>query len=82
MIGFSRFPNVPDDGKVFSFGEQMVAQLIGAGSIILWVGVASAITWFIIKAIVGIRVSEEEEYEGVDIAECGMEAYPEFTGKI
>jgi Amt family ammonium transporter len=28
----------------------------------------------------GVRVSEEEEYEGVDLAECGMEAYPEFTG--
>jgi Amt family ammonium transporter len=29
--------------------------------------------------VFGIRVSEEEEYEGVDIGECGMEAYPEFT---
>jgi Amt family ammonium transporter len=31
--------------------------------------------------VIGIRVSAEEEYEGVDIAECGMEAYPEFTSK-
>ena len=31
------------------------------------------------KMIMGLRVSEEEEYEGSDIAECGMEAYPEFT---
>jgi Amt family ammonium transporter len=31
--------------------------------------------------IMGVRVTEEEEYEGVDIAECGMEAYPEFTNK-
>jgi Amt family ammonium transporter len=30
---------------------------------------------------VGIRVTEEEEYEGVDISECGMEAYPEFTNR-
>jgi len=29
--------------------------------------------------IIGIRVSEEEEYDGVDLSECGMEAYPEFT---
>lgn len=29
----------------------------------------------------GIRVSEEEEFEGLDLAECGMEAYPEFTNK-
>jgi len=36
------------------------------------------VVWFILKATVGIRVSEEEEYEGVDISECGLEAYPEF----
>ena len=35
----------------------------------------------VIKLIVGIRVSEEDEMEGVDIAECGMEAYPEFVNK-
>jgi Amt family ammonium transporter len=56
-------------------------QLIGAATIFVWVFVASLITWSIIKLIVGIRVSEEEEYEGVDLAECGMEAYPEFTRK-
>jgi Amt family ammonium transporter len=33
------------------------------------------------KAVMGIRVSEEEELEGVDISECGLEAYPEFTNK-
>jgi Amt family ammonium transporter len=40
---------------------------------------ASLVTWGIIKAVMGLRVSEEEEYEGVDIVECGMEAYPEFV---
>jgi len=54
-------------------------QLTGALVIFVWVFVCSLITWTIIKAIMGIRVSEEEEYEGVDISECGMEAYPEFT---
>jgi len=34
----------------------------------------------VIKMIMGVRVSEEEEYEGLDLTECGMEAYPEFTG--
>jgi Amt family ammonium transporter len=43
--------------------------------------VTSLITWLLIKVVIGIRVSEEEEFEGVDIAECGMEAYPEFTSK-
>ena len=54
-------------------------QLIGALTIFVWVFVTSLIVWSIIKAVMGIRVSEEEEYEGVDISECGMEAYPEFT---
>lgn len=57
------------------------AQLLGIVSIFAWVFIASLIVWSIIKAVIGMRVSEEEEYEGVDIAECGMEAYPEFTGK-
>ncbi len=54
-------------------------QLVGALTIFIWVFVTSLIVWSIIKAVMGIRVSEEEEYEGVDISECGMEAYPEFT---
>ncbi len=53
-------------------------QLVGAATIFVWVFFASLILWFILKATLGIRVSEEEEYEGVDISECGMEAYPEF----
>lgn len=58
----------------------LVTQLTGIGTIFGFVFVASLITWFIIKAVIGIRVSEEEEYQGVDFSECGMEAYPEFTG--
>ena len=53
-------------------------QLIGAATIFIWVFVCSLIVWGILKAVMGIRVSEEEEYEGTDISECGMEAYPEF----
>ena len=54
-------------------------QLIGALTIFVWVFVASLVVWGILKAVMGIRVTEEEEYEGVDLAECGMEAYPEFV---
>lgn len=54
-------------------------QLIGAATIFGWVFATSLVVWSILKAVMGIRVSEEEEYEGVDLAECGMEAYPEFT---
>ena len=60
-------------------GASFVGQLLGAATIFVWVFVASGIVWFALKAIMGIRVTEEEEYEGVDLAECGMEAYPEFT---
>jgi Amt family ammonium transporter len=54
-------------------------QLIGAATIFGWVFVTSFITFQIIKLIMPVRVSEEEEYEGSDLAECGLEAYPEFT---
>lgn len=56
-------------------------QLIGAATIFGWVFGTSLIVWSVIKAVMGIRVSAEEEYEGVDLSECGMEAYPEFTNK-
>ncbi|HHO68431.1 MAG TPA: ammonium transporter [Gammaproteobacteria bacterium] len=56
------------------------AQLTGLFTILVWTFVTSFIVWMVIKVIMGIRVSEEEEFEGVDLAECGLEAYPEFTG--
>ena len=55
------------------------AQLYGAAVIFAWTFACSFVVWFILKMIFGIRVSEEEEYEGVDLSECGLEAYPEFT---
>jgi len=66
---------VPLTNADASFG----AQLLGLVSIFLWVFIASLIVWGVIKAVMGLRVSEEEEYEGVDVVECGLEAYPEFT---
>ncbi len=56
-------------------------QIIGAITIFVWVFVASLIVWGILKAIMGIRVTEEEEYEGVDLLECGQVAYPEFVSE-
>jgi Amt family ammonium transporter len=60
-------------------GSSFSGQLIGAATIFGWVFVTSLIVWSVLKATMGIRVSEEEEYEGLDIGECGIEAYPEFT---
>ncbi|MCA1804348.1 MAG: ammonium transporter [Xanthomonadaceae bacterium] len=58
----------------------LMGQITGLVAIFLWTFVVSLIVWGIIKAVMGIRVTEEEEYEGVDLVECGLEAYPEFTG--
>ncbi len=57
----------------------LLTQLIGIVTIFGWVFLTSLAVWFTLKAIVGVRVDEQEEYEGVDLGECGLEAYPEFT---
>ncbi len=73
LLGLLLVP-ITNDGASFS------GQIIGALTIFVWVFGASFVVWFLLKKTIGIRVSEEEEYEGVDLAECGLEAYPEFTG--
>ena len=55
------------------------AQIMGIGVIFAWTFIVSFIAWFVIKAAIGIRVSESEEQEGVDMVEIGVSAYPEFT---
>lgn len=72
LLGLLLVP-ITNDGSSF-FG-----QIIGALTIFVWVFVTSLVVWLAIKAVIGVRVSEEEELEGVDIAECGLEAYPDFT---
>ena len=74
VVGFFGVMVVPVTDADATYG----GQLVGAATIFGWVFITSLITWFVIKMIMGIRVSEEEEYEGVDIGECGVEAYPEF----
>lgn len=56
-----------------------IGQLVGMLTIMGWVFAFSFVVWLALKAAMGIRVSDEEEEEGVDFAECGMEAYPEFV---
>ncbi len=77
VVGFLGLMLVPLTNGDVSFS----GQLIGAATIFGWVFGTSFVVWFVIKMIMGIRVTEEEEYEGVDLAECGLEAYPEFTNK-
>ena len=63
------------DNAVYSFGTQVMAQLKGVGVTILWSAIGSLIVFMIIKLIFGMRVSEEIEEEGLDIAEHGERAY-------
>ena len=62
------------NGEATAFG-----QFIGLAVIFAWVFLASLLVWFVLKKTVGVRVTEQQEYEGVDLHECGLEAYPEFT---
>jgi len=56
-------------------------QLVGALTIFAWVFITSGILWYVLKSTIGIRISQEDEEEGADISECGLEAYPEFLTK-
>lgn len=72
LLGLLLVP-LTNDGSTFT------GQIIGAATIFGWVFVTSGVVWMILKVTMGIRVSEEQEYEGVDVSECGVEAYPEFS---
>lgn len=75
VVGLFGLLVVPLTNDASSFGM----QILGALTIFTWVFLTSLAVWLALKFTVGIRVSEEEEFEGVDISECGMEAYPEFV---
>jgi len=59
--------------------KQLLIQIVGILSVAVFSVVSNLILWKIIKICMGLRVSEEEEMEGLDIGEHGMEAYPDFT---
>lgn len=73
LLGLLLVPVTNGDNSTFS------GQLLGAATIFVWVFSISFAVWFVLKKTMGIRVTAEEEFEGVDMSECGMEAYPEFT---
>ncbi len=63
----------------YTDGTSFITQIVGFVSIGIFVTVVSAVVWMILKATMGIRVDEETEINGLDMAELGMEAYPEFA---
>ncbi|MEL6223498.1 MAG: ammonium transporter [Cyanobacteria bacterium J06627_8] len=67
-------------GLFFGGGiTQLLAQIVGILTIGLWTVVLSTIFWLVLKSVLGLRVSEEEELMGLDIGEHGMEAYSGFV---
>jgi len=62
-------------------GTTFLGQLVGAATLFAWAFVASLIVWWLLKRFFGLRISAQDEYQGADISECGMEAYPEFTNR-
>ena len=72
LLGLLLVPLTNADGS-------FTGQIVGALMIFGWVFGASFVVWFFLKLVLGIRVTEEEEFAGVDVSECGVEAYPEFV---
>ena len=64
-------------GKVgdFDMAAQLVSQAWGVGTVVIWSGVASFVLFKLIDLVIGLRVSEEAEREGLDVAEHGEKAY-------
>ena len=60
-------------------GAAFWKQGVGILAIFSWVFATSFLVWLVLRLTAGIRVDAEHEYEGVDLHECGLEAYPEFT---
>jgi Amt family ammonium transporter len=57
---------------------QLWPQLVGVVAVGAFVVITALIGWAILKATVGIRVSKEEEFDGLDLGEHGTAAYPDF----
>jgi Amt family ammonium transporter len=75
-------PNTTGNGLLFGGGTKLLtAQLIGVGAVGAFTFVTSLITFYAIKATMGLRVTLEEEIEGLDIGEHGQMAYPEFVSR-
>jgi Amt family ammonium transporter len=72
-------PNTTGNGLFFGGGLKLFfAQLVGVVAVGIFVVVMAGIAWGVLKAVVGLRVSAEEEMEGLDVGEHGISAYPEF----
>jgi Amt family ammonium transporter len=69
-------PSLGGLGHVKPMGEQLGIQLVALAAVIVWTAIATVVIALIVKATVGLRVSPEQENEGLDRAEHGENAYP------
>ena len=70
-------PAVYEGGTLVS-GSLFSGQLLGALTIFVWVFVTSGAVWWLLDKVMGVRVTADEERQGIDASECGLDAYPEF----
>ncbi|MEN6349482.1 MAG: ammonium transporter [Syntrophomonas sp.] len=71
-----------DGGLLYGGGSQLlITQIIGIVSVFAWTAILAFIVFSVIKATIGLRVSAEEEEEGLDSGEHGLNAYPDFVIK-
>jgi Amt family ammonium transporter len=71
-------PNPEKDLTFAKGGAQFVSQIIGCGAIVLFTLISALVIFSIVKAVLGLRVSQHEEIEGLDLGEHDMSAYPDF----
>lgn len=75
-------PNTTGNGLLFGGGTTLLmAQIKGIVAVGAFTLVASAVVWYVIKMVMGIRVTLHEEIEGLDIGEHGNQAYPDFVSQ-
>ena len=80
VLGTLLMPFVAVPGAVDSVANQFIAQLVGVVIIGGWTLTATAIIWYVFKAMGEARVTPDHEQDGLDLAEHGVETYPEFGG--
>ncbi|WP_336134965.1 ammonium transporter [Natronomonas amylolytica] len=81
VLGTLLFPFVAAPGVVDSIAQAFIAQLVGVVAITVWTVAATAIVFGVFKALGQARVTPQHEQEGLDIAEHGVDTYPEFGGR-
>lgn len=74
-------PPTGDGAETWGRMQQTMVQLKGVGAVAVWAFATSLVLFFVLKFTMGIRVTRDEEIEGLDVGEHGNECYPNFVTK-